>query len=151
MKEYLLKVVENNVANGEIVHYAQFFLLPQCFQMAQICKLEMLFAAVASKWKVLKINIYLIYYAFFSFQRVCTETMTDNQSTEVTEDEANPYEFPVTNLYELEGRVFAEHWSIPYKKEESLGKCLIAAARLATAGKIFMYSSFNPFPHINAF
>ncbi|KAL3868453.1 hypothetical protein ACJMK2_041259 [Sinanodonta woodiana] len=49
------------------------------------------------------------------------------------EDE-NLYEFPVTNLYELEGRVFAEHWSIPYKREESLGKCLVAATRLAEAG-----------------
>ncbi|TNM87484.1 hypothetical protein fugu_005705, partial [Takifugu bimaculatus] len=35
-------------------------------------------------------------------------------------------EFPTTNLYELESRVFTDHWSIPYKREESLGKCLIA-------------------------
>ena len=70
----------------------------------------------------------------FCFKRACTEAMQDNQSTEVTDEEENPYEFPVTNLYELEGRVFADHWSIPYKKEESLGKCLVAAARLATAG-----------------
>ncbi len=40
-------------------------------------------------------------------------------------------EFPATNLYELEGRVFTDQWSIPYKKEESLGKCLIASARFA--------------------
>uniref|UniRef100_A0A4W4HLH8 Ubiquitin carboxyl-terminal hydrolase 24 n=1 Tax=Electrophorus electricus TaxID=8005 RepID=A0A4W4HLH8_ELEEL len=31
-------------------------------------------------------------------------------------------EFPTTNLYELESRVFTDHWSIPYKREESLGK-----------------------------
>ncbi|KAH3849056.1 hypothetical protein DPMN_091445, partial [Dreissena polymorpha] len=55
-------------------------------------------------------------------------------ATETPQEEVNPYEFPVTNLYELEGRVFAEHWSIPYKKEESLGKCLISAANLAEAG-----------------
>ena len=54
----------------------------------------------------------------------------------MVQDDSNPYEFPVTNLYELEGRVFAEHWSIPYKKEESLGKCLIAATRLAEEGKV---------------
>ena len=52
-----------------------------------------------------------------------------------TEVESGPYEFPVTNLYELEGRVFTDSWSIPYKKEESLGKCLIAATRLAQEGK----------------
>lgn len=60
--------------------------------------------------------------------------MEETNSSETTQEETNPYEFPVTNLYELEGRVFAEHWSIPYKKEESLGKCLISAATLAEAG-----------------
>lgn len=44
-------------------------------------------------------------------------------------------EFPTTNLYELEGRVFTDTWSIPYKRDESLGKCLIAAAKLAEEGK----------------
>jgi len=44
-------------------------------------------------------------------------------------------EFPTTNLYELESRVFTDHWSIPYKREESLGKCLIAATCLARLGK----------------
>lgn len=43
-------------------------------------------------------------------------------------------EFPTTNLYELESRVFTDHWSIPYKREESLGKCLIASASLARMG-----------------
>lgn len=42
-----------------------------------------------------------------------------------------PDEFPVTNLYELEDRVFTENWSIPYKKDESLGKCLYGAIKLA--------------------
>lgn len=44
-------------------------------------------------------------------------------------------EFPTTNLYELESRVFTDHWSIPYKREESLGKCLVAATCLAKHGK----------------
>ncbi|XP_029684386.1 ubiquitin carboxyl-terminal hydrolase 24 isoform X3 [Takifugu rubripes] len=43
-------------------------------------------------------------------------------------------EFPTTNLYELESRVFTDHWSIPYKREESLGKCLIASTCLARHG-----------------
>ena len=63
-------------------------------------------------------------------------------------------EFPVTNLYELDSRVFQVHtfsckedtclddgthrlqdnWSIPYKREESLGKCLVAATKLAAEG-----------------
>ncbi|XP_040263747.1 ubiquitin carboxyl-terminal hydrolase 24 isoform X1 [Bufo bufo] len=43
-------------------------------------------------------------------------------------------EFPTTNLYELESRVLTDHWSIPYKREESLGKCLIASTYLAKLG-----------------
>ena len=42
--------------------------------------------------------------------------------------------FPVTHLYELETRVFQDNWSIPYKREESLGKCLVAAEKLAREG-----------------
>ena len=53
------------------------------------------------------------------------------------EDDENSLEFPVANLYELENRVFTESWSIPYKREESLGKCLLAATRLAQEGQSF--------------
>ena len=31
--------------------------------------------------------------------------------------------------------MFTDQWSIPYKKEESLGKCLVASTRLAEEGK----------------
>lgn len=52
-------------------------------------------------------------------------------------------EFPTTNLYELESRVFTDHWSIPYKREESLGKCLIASTCLARHGKtMFVWDEF---------
>ena len=43
--------------------------------------------------------------------------------------------FPETHLYELESRVFTDQWSIPYKKDESLHKCLLAAAKLMEEGK----------------
>ena len=39
--------------------------------------------------------------------------------------------FPVTNFYELENRVFKDDWSIPYRRDESLGRCLVAATKLA--------------------
>ncbi len=53
-------------------------------------------------------------------------------------------EFPFANLYELENRVFTESWSIPYKKDESLGKCLVAATRLAeeSESKLMFLCSF---------
>ena len=52
------------------------------------------------------------------------------ENIEVSIDEISD-EFPVTNLYELEDRVFTENWSIPYKKDESFAKCLYGATKLA--------------------
>ena len=51
-------------------------------------------------------------------------------------------------MYELESRVFTDQWSIPYKKDESLHKCLVAATKLIEEGmvscvyfvKIFMFN-----------
>ncbi len=43
-------------------------------------------------------------------------------------------EFPTAHLYELESRIFTENWSIPYKKQESLGKCLLGAIKLSHLG-----------------
>ena len=45
------------------------------------------------------------------------------------------FEFPVSNLYELEGRCFVDNWSIPYKRTESLGILLQASTRLALEGR----------------
>ncbi|XP_033116308.1 ubiquitin carboxyl-terminal hydrolase 24-like [Anneissia japonica] len=59
-----------------------------------------------------------------------------SSSSNLNKGDNDSMEFPTTNLYELEGRVFTEQWSIPYKKEESLGKCLLAATRLAKEGKL---------------
>ena len=55
-------------------------------------------------------------------------------SDHATDNSENSMEFPVTNLYELDTRVFQDNWSIPYKREESLGKCLIGATKLAGEG-----------------
>lgn len=54
--------------------------------------------------------------------------------TQETLEKETVFEFSVANLYELENRVFTDQWSIPYKKEESLGRCLLAATRLADEG-----------------
>ena len=52
-------------------------------------------------------------------------------------DDSDSLEFPVPNLIELEGRVFVEMWSIPYRRDESLARCLISTTRLVEAGKCF--------------
>ena len=57
-----------------------------------------------------------------------TEDVTENIEMSIEEMSE---EFPVTNLYELEDRIFTENWSIPYKKKESLAKCLYSAIKLA--------------------
>ena len=43
-------------------------------------------------------------------------------------------EFPLTHYYELEGRVHTDQWSIPYKKEESLGVCMLATIEMMKEG-----------------
>ena len=57
-------------------------------------------------------------------------TMSDVDMKDVS-GSSDGNQFPVHNLYELEQRVFQDQWSIPYRRDESLGKCLIAATRLA--------------------
>lgn len=54
-------------------------------------------------------------------------------------------QFPVTNFYELEGRVHADSWSIPVRKDESLAKCLKAAIRLAKAEALYKEDSCKKF------
>ena len=55
----------------------------------------------------------------------------------VTVDGSDPasLEFPLTHYYELEGRVHTEQWSIPYKRDESLARCMMAATRMVREGK----------------
>ncbi|XP_078574103.1 ubiquitin carboxyl-terminal hydrolase 24-like isoform X1 [Branchiostoma floridae x Branchiostoma japonicum] len=55
-------------------------------------------------------------------------------SREQGEGEGENLEFPAGNLYELESRTFTNSWSIPYRRHESLGRCLLAATRLAKEG-----------------
>lgn len=54
--------------------------------------------------------------------------------------QSSDVEFPLTNLYELEERLNAESWSVPLKPDESLGKCLAAAFKLATEGKLCLHN-----------
>ena len=56
--------------------------------------------------------------------------------------EDNP-SFPTTNFYELEQRVFQDNWSIPYRKDESLGKCLYACTKMAHEGILAEESESN--------
>ncbi|CAG0887292.1 unnamed protein product [Darwinula stevensoni] len=51
------------------------------------------------------------------------------------EEEEEDDAFPMGYLYKLESTVFTEQWSIPYRRNEPLGKCLIAAARLVRNGQ----------------
>ncbi|KTG34977.1 hypothetical protein cypCar_00025899, partial [Cyprinus carpio] len=65
---------------------------------------------------------------------MCGHSVIERTNDENGNCSGNSMEFPTTNLYELESRVFTDHWSIPYKREESLGKCLIASTCLARLG-----------------
>ena len=75
---------------------------------------------------------YAAYYKYIN-SFICFLQKENSQNGE-TQAEENPLEFPAPNLIELENRVYTDSWSIPYKKNESLGKCLVAATRLAEKG-----------------
>ncbi|KAG1652915.1 Ubiquitin carboxyl-terminal hydrolase 24 [Nymphon striatum] len=62
------------------------------------------------------------------------KTVNAGTNTSFSSNADESLEFPTTHLYELESRVFTDQWSIPFKKEESLGKCLTCAIRLAQEG-----------------
>ena len=74
---------------------------------------------------------------------VCLSFVQKTENDSQSQQENVSLEFPVAYLYELENRVFTESWSIPYKKEESLGKCLIAATRLAVEGDVLICYHFT--------
>ena len=57
-----------------------------------------------------------------------------SREQEGQEGAGEAFEFPVSYLYELEGRCFVDNWSIPYKRTESLGILLQASAQLALEG-----------------
>ncbi|CAF4573224.1 unnamed protein product [Rotaria sp. Silwood1] len=60
-----------------------------------------------------------------------------NGSQSVTSDEysINNFNSFTTNAFlDLEIKVYGENWSIPYKREEALGQCLLSATQLALAG-----------------
>lgn len=80
--------------------------------------------------KLLEINSCLCHVVVF-VMCACSQRSNDENGN----CSGGSMEFPTTNLYELESRVFTDHWSIPYKREESLGKCLIASTCLARHGK----------------
>ena len=44
-------------------------------------------------------------------------------------------EFPLTHFYELEGRVHTDQWSIPFKRDESLAICMVAAIKMIREGE----------------
>ena len=75
-----------------------------------------------------------------TYDEVCNETGQNKMDAGSDghggpmESDPHSLEFPVTNLYELEGRVFTDNWNIPFKRDESLGRCLSAATRLMDAG-----------------
>ncbi len=62
-----------------------------------------------------------------------TSTDVDMKDVESSNSELG---FAVAHFYELETRVFQDNWSIPYKTDESLAKCLESAAKLAREGNL---------------
>lgn len=51
----------------------------------------------------------------------------------------DPLEFPSSYLQDLQSRVFVQDWSIPYKEDEALARCMHATIRLVEAGLLKIY------------
>ena len=60
---------------------------------------------------------------------------TSGAQTTMPSPRTSGVEFPLTHFYELESRVHTEQWSIPYKREESLGVCMLATIKMIHEGK----------------
>ncbi|UJR33560.1 hypothetical protein I4U23_020999 [Adineta vaga] len=66
------------------------------------------------------------------------QTTTTNDSNSNTSDDVtiNNFDSFTTNAFlDLETKVYGDNWSIPYKRDESLGQCLLSATKLALEGK----------------
>jgi len=66
------------------------------------------------------------------------QDIDDKQPTPTPSDQmanvSSSIEFPLTHFYELEGRVHTDQWSIPYKRDESLAVCMVAAIKMIREG-----------------
>ncbi|CAF1524803.1 unnamed protein product, partial [Rotaria sp. Silwood1] len=60
----------------------------------------------------------------------------DNNSNVSSDDLSmnNSNSFTTSAFLDLETKVYGDNWSIPYKREEVLGRCLLSATKLAIAG-----------------
>lgn len=58
-----------------------------------------------------------------------TQSQENNKSNDILIVE-NPLNFPYDSLLNLENNVFTDNWSIPYKKDEWLGKILTSTIAL---------------------
>ncbi|CAF3766292.1 unnamed protein product [Rotaria magnacalcarata] len=61
--------------------------------------------------------------------------LNDSNSAASDEYSTNNFNSFTTNAFlDLETKVYGDNWSIPYKREEALGQCLLSATKLALAG-----------------
>ncbi|CAF1420031.1 unnamed protein product, partial [Adineta steineri] len=61
---------------------------------------------------------------------------SDNNSSVLSDDLSmnNSNSFTTSAFLDLETKVYGDNWSIPYKRDEVLGRCLLSAVKLALAG-----------------
>ncbi|UJR13683.1 hypothetical protein I4U23_000695 [Adineta vaga] len=65
------------------------------------------------------------------------QTVSSNNNSSISSDDlsmTNPNSFTTNAFLDLETKVYGDNWSIPYKRDEVLGRCLLSATTLALAG-----------------
>jgi len=60
--------------------------------------------------------------------------LSSNPLASTTTDEQDSNSFTTSAFLDLETKVYGDNWSIPYKRDEVLGRCLLSATKLALAG-----------------
>ncbi|CAF2054268.1 unnamed protein product [Rotaria magnacalcarata] len=65
-------------------------------------------------------------------QIVSSDKISDMSTDDLSMN--NPNSFTKNAFLDLETKVYGDNWSIPYKREEVLGRCLLSATKLAVAG-----------------
>ncbi|CAF0953347.1 unnamed protein product [Adineta ricciae] len=63
--------------------------------------------------------------------------VSSNNNSSISSDDlsmTNPNSFTTNAFLDLETKVYGDNWSIPYKRDEVLGRCLLSATKLALAG-----------------
>ena len=85
--------------------------------------------------KVIFITVYTTDCSFGCVNAVTSSSNSINNNTLLFQETNTGAGFPAAVAQKLHSKVFADTWNIPYKRNEYLGQCILAAIRLVKESK----------------